>query len=1153
MEVSTPSHLISAVIPGFEILEELGRGGMGVVYRARQTKLGRVVALKMIRSGLFASLQEQERFQSEARAVAKLQHPNIVQIFEVGEHREASGPTYPYMALEYVAGGSLSQEIRIGPLPSARAASVAETIARGLNHAHERGIVHRDLKPANILLSEDGTPKISDFGLAKHLDLSEEHTGTDQMLGTPDYMAPEQASGLAKSVGPAADIFALGAILYAMLSGKPPFKGTTLVETLEQVRSRDPAPLRQRGVQAPRDLETICFKCLEKSPARRYATAQDAADDLARFQRGEPILARPVGRVERAVRWARRYPAAAALLLVLIAATAGSAWGLNVVSQERDEKENQRGQAVNAEKRAQENERKEKEQRIKTQEALEETERQKSIAEGATKEAEAKRIIAEEKRKEAQAAAEAERKAKESLEVALYRARVLLADQYWLANNIPEAERNLLGCPEKLRNWEWHYLMRLCRGGGRTLTGTGSFSNVAFGRDAKTVFAIGPGQPMTAWSAADGTKLFALANPPPAHEYDAPVFLDAQGKRLLVPLPSVGPQFRNNKAVFEPAELVDAATGKPLKRLTADSFPGNRFAFAPDGKRVVGWGSGFGLTIWDLEIDGNGVGERFQNMQIERAVWAPNSESILILGKRGGKGIMVLFDLRQKKELFASELGFNVNFHSAQFSKDGSKLAAVGGELIPRIKEDLKKQGFLKLFDVPGGKETASFECDEEMSFVRLAPGDRYALAFSQREGVTRLCDFKEKTFEVVAKGQQAGNVSKSQIADFSPDGKLAAMAGFLNVRVMETDSRKIVHEFRGHATGAVCVLFSPDGKTLASGGDGVRLWNLGAGELAASLSDPVRSFDHATFVGDNAEIAVGKTVTEKNLIGEVSIWNRKLPDKTRLLTKLQQPVRIWTASKDGSMLAVGGNGPVEVIDTATGKQRTKILAEVGNSLPPTAIDFSPDGNTLALAEPVGQFTLRKASTGEELYRWSPSPDLKKAGLGTLPIWQLCFSRDGSLLAVGWTNEVKVFDLAAKKWVCAIPHGVHTHNRSLAFRGASKQLVVNAVAAFDATPSVKVFDTTDGTLLADLKGHLGRIHCITLTPDGDRLATAATDGFVKIWDLEERLEMLSLRGLYGPAVWVEFSRDGGQLATVFVSLDGREGKKSEVKILDGRP
>jgi tetratricopeptide (TPR) repeat protein len=312
-------------VPGYEIESVLGRGGMGVVYGARHVKLNRPVALKMLLAGRFAARQEIVRFKREAQAVAALRYPNIVQIYDVGEYEG-----HTYFTMEFLEGGNLAAKLAGAPQPGAQAAAMTMALARAVQVAHDSSIVHRDLKPANIFLTADGTPKIGDFGLARNFEEESGLTIAGSRVGTPSYMAPEQALGKAGRVGPAADIYSLGAILYEMLTGRPPFRTATAAETLRQVISQEPAPPSRLNDKVPRDLETICLKCLHKEPGRRYASAAALADDLRRFGEGRPIQARPVGHAERLWRWGRRNPTAAALLATALAlvglASGGGVW-----------------------------------------------------------------------------------------------------------------------------------------------------------------------------------------------------------------------------------------------------------------------------------------------------------------------------------------------------------------------------------------------------------------------------------------------------------------------------------------------------------------------------------------------------------------------------------------------------------------------------------------------------------------------------------------------------------------------------------------------------------------------------------------------------------------------------------------------------------
>jgi hypothetical protein len=298
---------------GYELIEEIARGGMGVVWRARQRKLDRLVAIKLIREGLLAGSNEITRFHAEAAAVARLRHTGVVAIHEVGQVEGRH-----FYSMDLIEGSNLAQALRNGPLAPARASEIVRQIAEAVAHAHSRGVLHRDLKPANILLGADGIPHVTDFGLAKLLNSDSSQTLTGVVLGSPHYMSPEQAQGL--PVSHQSDVYSLGAILYECLTGRPPFNAANPLDTMRLVIERTPPPARALNPTLPRDLETIASRCLAKTPTARYATAQALADDLDRFERREPILARPVGAIERAWRWSRRKPALASLAAVLFVA-----------------------------------------------------------------------------------------------------------------------------------------------------------------------------------------------------------------------------------------------------------------------------------------------------------------------------------------------------------------------------------------------------------------------------------------------------------------------------------------------------------------------------------------------------------------------------------------------------------------------------------------------------------------------------------------------------------------------------------------------------------------------------------------------------------------------------------------------------------------
>jgi WD40 repeat protein/tRNA A-37 threonylcarbamoyl transferase component Bud32 len=392
-------------VPGYQVEGELGRGGMGIVYHAWQVALKRRVALKVIFASRDQSALMRERFRREIEAVARLPHANVVPIYEVGEHLGIA-----YYSMEFCPGGNLAGQLAATPQPPRWSAEVIATLARAMHYMHEKGIVHDDLKPANVLLAEDGTVKLGDFGLARQMD-DESLTVTWEVPGTPYYMAPEQASR-EHAVGPAVDIYALGAILYECLTGRPPFKAATPIETIHQVTHVDPVPPRRLLPELPADLETICLKCLHKDPVRRYPTALALAEELERFLAGQPILARPVGWLEQAGKWMRRQPLAAALIGTIALITLVGVVGVSL-----------------AWRRA-------------------ETARQEAQKEAAQRD-QAYRSEATHRRR---------------LEQELYFSRIALADRELGADKRARALSSLDQCPEDFRDWEWYYLSRSARG-----------------------------------------------------------------------------------------------------------------------------------------------------------------------------------------------------------------------------------------------------------------------------------------------------------------------------------------------------------------------------------------------------------------------------------------------------------------------------------------------------------------------------------------------------------------------------------------------------------------------------------------------------------------------------------------------------------------
>ena len=565
------------VVPGYEILGELGRGGMAVVYRARQLALGREVALKVVLAGDHAAPELRARFRREAEAVARLRHPGVVQVYDVGEHNGL-----PYFSMELVEGGTLKDRLRAGSPDPRETAALVEAVARSVHTAHSAGVVHRDLKPANILLGPE--PKIADFGLALDRDAGENGwTQTGDVLGTPAYMAPEQAQGRRADVGPCTDIHALGVILYEALTGRTPFAAEDNVRTLVQVSFEEPLPPRRLRPGVPRDLETVCLKCLEKNPSLRYASALDLADDLRRFLAGEPIRARQASVAERLVKLARRYPLVASLMAVIVLVTTAGFVGVTVAMLDargaRDEESRQRGKAEDAGNRA--------------------------LA------------------------------ALDRSEQSVYFGIIAQARSQWLLNNVTASARLLDRCPLERRGWEWHYLRSLNHCDLLTVpqSETPWVTGTAFSPDGKWVATSG-GDPY-AWPNSGVVQMLDATTGRVRWRKDALPHLvrnlaySPDGRFLA----TAGGNWRDEEGGGK-LRIWDAATGNVVR-----DFPGHdqetvyRVAFSPDGSRLATTSHQRATRVWDVST-GNEVYQT-EKSELDSVAFTPDGRFLVFDGPNG--------------------------------------------------------------------------------------------------------------------------------------------------------------------------------------------------------------------------------------------------------------------------------------------------------------------------------------------------------------------------------------------------------------------------------------------------------------------------------------------------------------------------------------
>jgi WD40 repeat protein/predicted Ser/Thr protein kinase len=1116
-------------IPGYEVLRVLGQGGMGVVYQARQVALNRPVALKMILAGAYAGEHERARFRTEAEAVARLRHGNIVQIYEVGEQEGR-----PFLSLEFVEGGSLADRLKGTPQPAHDAARLLETLARAVHAAHQCGVVHRDLKPANVLLAEDGTPKITDFGLAKQLDAesAQGQTGSGTILGTPSYMAPEQAEGQAHVVGPAADVYALGAILYEMLTGRPPFKGETVLDTLGQVRSEEPVPPSRLQPKTPRDLDTVCLKCLQKDPRRRYATAQALADDLRAFLDGRAILARPTGPWEQAMKWARRRPAVAALLagMVLLAAvgTGLVVWQWRV-----------------------------------------------AVAAGHAE------LLAREAEEKARHAEEAQRHEAEALLVrfSLDRGQTLCEQgdigrgMLWLADTLGKAPGKDLQRAVRADLAAWHGRLHSLR---ELLSHPSSVRTALFSPDGRAVLTLCEDKKVRLWDAATGE----LLGRPLEHPDEVHAVTFSPDGRLVVTGCADGA-----------ARLWDAATGTAVRDLRdKDNGPVQAVAFAPDGHTLVTGSGDHKVRLWETASgnllaqaqhqdavlavayspDGKTVvsgsadgwtrfwdaaklrpvlttpeaeGKRPEELKLPRqkgevrtVVFGPtpnpNGEVVLLTVTRltrdpkdrhGPRQDMAVTLWQAATGEYIADLPHHYWVRTVAFSPDG-RLVCTGGE-------DHAAQLWKTDFGEPFGHPLPH---QDSVQAIAFSPDSRTLLTGSD-DRTARLWDVE--TGRPI--GQPLEHQGPVRAVGFSPDGRSLLTAGHdASARLWRPAPAESYKREFVHTAQVMAVAWAPDGKTVATGTDNTKAW-LWQVETGKRLDPPFANEDDVWVVAFDPD---GKRLLTGGRDKHVRIWDVENRKKRPVLLPHDHRVRAAAFSPDGRVVLIGAGDPdvgvAQFWDAATGKPLGAALKEPDQAQEVVwQVAFSPDGRTVATAS--GENNVRLWDVATRTARLLPPRH-------QIRVVALAFSPDGRTLLTGSTDKT------ARLWDVATGQPV---GEPLQHPGAVWSVAFSADGRFVVTGcrdgTARVWDTATGVPIGPPWPHDDFVWAVACQPGGRGVLTGSADRTARLWQLPEPVEGNTKRTALWVQVCTAMELDNG--ATHWLDADTWKERRRRLQALGGPP
>lgn len=924
--------------------EVVARGGMGVVYRARQRPINRTVALKVLAGGQFAAPDFVERFKIEADAASSLDHPNIVPVYEAGEWEGQ-----PFFSMKLIEGRSLASRLSDPgpPMPPSEAAGLTATLARAVHYAHQRGVLHRDIKPGNVLLDAQGVPYLTDFGLAKLIEHDSGMTRTLAMLGTPSYMSPEQARGEARELTTAVDVYGLGAMFYEVLTGQPPFAGGSTMETVRQVLEKDPQRPAALNPAIDPDLDTICLKCLEKDAGLRYGSAEALADDLERWRRHEPILARPSSTIERSTKWIRRNRGAFAALcvigLLVTAGTSVSTW--LAVKESTARKEESR-------------------QRIAAQQAQAQAVAMQRKAELATEQADANLTRAE---------------------WLIYAGKLMLAQTDFEFGNGGLAERHLSECPADLRGWEYFYLLN--RISPRlTLAGhTGSVSSVVFSPDSRRILTGSEDGTAKLWDAATGRELRTLSAP------KGLVFCTAfspDGRRIAT---GTGDWWLGRSPGT--STVWDAESGRPLLEIQGHEFYVWSLAFSPDGQRLV---TGEGdrdhkagrAQVWEASTGRHIFSLPEEAQSLRGVALSPDGRQIMTASI---SGTSTMWEAATGHRLF-SLMGHRDPVTSVAFSPTDRRFVTGGWD------------GSASVWDSTTGQALLKHTGHKEMVTCVAYRSDGQTIATGSSDHTVKVWNSRRDQEIFTLKGHSGGVRSVA----FSPDGaQIATASNDRTAKVWDAGIGQDVPVLKGHTDFISGIAFSPDSRTLVTGGgDGLaKVWDTATGrELLSINGSAPRAWSESALWGVAFSPDVRRILTGSQ-DKSARIWDAATGQELLVLHH-DTVVSCVAYSGDGRRVATGVGEPgarvthpgeTRVWDALTGRE----LARFPHPSSVLAVAFSPDGQRVAAATGDGTTSILDAATGRELLT------LRHAST----VWSVAYSGDGRFIITGsWDKTAKVWD-----------------------------------------------------------------------------------------------------------------------------------------------